>query len=235
MTASATAGRRGGRGGGVEVEVRPVGAVDARARGRRRRRARPGRVAGMGTVWTRRTTAIRRRWWRLPKLGGVTNLFELEALTIDGDVQQLTAYTARSSSSSTSPASAASRRSTRGSKRSTGSTPSRGFVILGFPCNQFGKQEPGTEAEIETFCRRTYGVRFPMFAKIDVNGEGRPPLYQWLKKESGGLLGGEHQVELHQVPRRQRRQGHRALRVDHTPAEAEGRHREGPRRTYPLR
>jgi glutathione peroxidase len=53
----------------------------------------------------------------------------------------------------------------------------RGFSVLGFPCNQFAGQEPGTEAEIQTFCRTTYGVTFPMFAKVEVNGEGRHPLY----------------------------------------------------------
>ncbi len=53
----------------------------------------------------------------------------------------------------------------------------RGFAVLGFPCNQFGGQEPGTAAEIETFCSTTYGVTFPMFGKIDVNGAGRHPLY----------------------------------------------------------
>ena len=56
----------------------------------------------------------------------------------------------------------------------------RGFSVLGFPCNQFGGQEPGTAEEIKTFCSTTYGVTFPMFAKIDVNGEGRHPLYQEL-------------------------------------------------------
>lgn len=56
----------------------------------------------------------------------------------------------------------------------------RGFAVLGFPCNQFGAQEPGTEAEIEAFCTSTYGVRFPMFAKLDVNGEGAHDLYAWL-------------------------------------------------------
>ena len=67
----------------------------------------------------------------------------------------------------------------------------RGLVVLGFPCNQFGAQEPGDEAEIASFCRLTYDVKFPMFAKIDVNGPATPPLYQWLKKEAKGLLGSE--------------------------------------------
>jgi len=65
----------------------------------------------------------------------------------------------------------------------------RGFSVLGFPCNQFGGQEPGTEEEIGAFCQKNYGVTFPMFAKIDVNGSGEHPLYAWLKSEKGGLLG----------------------------------------------
>jgi glutathione peroxidase len=66
----------------------------------------------------------------------------------------------------------------------------RGFVVLGFPCDQFGHQEPGTEAEIAGFCQKNYGVTFPMFAKIDVNGDDAHPLYAWLKEEKRGLLGG---------------------------------------------
>jgi len=67
----------------------------------------------------------------------------------------------------------------------------KGLEILGFPCNQFGEQEPGTEAEIESFCEVNYGVTFPMFAKIDVNGDAAAPLYKYLKKEKPGLLGSE--------------------------------------------
>ena len=67
----------------------------------------------------------------------------------------------------------------------------RGFSVLGFPCNQFGAQEPGDAAEIESFCSLTYGVSFPMFAKIEVNGEGTHPLYAFLKKEKPGLLGSQ--------------------------------------------
>jgi len=67
----------------------------------------------------------------------------------------------------------------------------RGFAVLGFPCNQFGGQEPGSAAEIETFCSTNYDVTFPVFAKIDVNGAGTAPLYQKLKAEAPGLLGTE--------------------------------------------
>ena len=67
----------------------------------------------------------------------------------------------------------------------------QGLVVLGFPCNQFGRQEPGTEAEIQQFCATTYDVTFPMFAKIDVNGPAAHPLYELLKSAQPGLLGTE--------------------------------------------
>jgi glutathione peroxidase len=65
----------------------------------------------------------------------------------------------------------------------------RGFAVLGFPCNQFGAQEPGVAAQIAQFCEREYAVTFPMFAKIDVNGPSAHPLYDYLKREKSGLLG----------------------------------------------
>ena len=65
----------------------------------------------------------------------------------------------------------------------------KGFEVLGFPCDQFGHQEPGDEAEIKNFCSLTYDVTFPMFAKVEVNGSGAHPLYDWLKKEKSGMLG----------------------------------------------
>ena len=67
----------------------------------------------------------------------------------------------------------------------------RGLAVLGFPCNQFGKQEPGTEAEIGAFCEKNYGVSFPLFAKVDVNGDAAHPLFQHLKGEKPGVLGTE--------------------------------------------
>jgi glutathione peroxidase len=67
----------------------------------------------------------------------------------------------------------------------------RGFVVLGFPCNQFAEQEPGTSADIAQFCSLTYDVTFPMFERIDVNGDTAHPLYQWLKSAAPGLLGSE--------------------------------------------
>ncbi|HEX3754819.1 MAG TPA: glutathione peroxidase [Rhizomicrobium sp.] len=67
----------------------------------------------------------------------------------------------------------------------------KGLTVLGFPCNQFGAQEPGGATEIGAFCEKNYGVRFPMFAKIDVNGEAAHPLFKFLKAEKAGLLGSE--------------------------------------------
>ncbi|MRV73147.1 redoxin domain-containing protein [Duganella sp. FT92W] len=67
----------------------------------------------------------------------------------------------------------------------------KGVEVLGFPCNQFGSQEPGAEEEIGAFCQKNYGVSFPMFSKIDVNGDDAHPLYKHLKKASPGLLGTE--------------------------------------------
>jgi glutathione peroxidase len=65
----------------------------------------------------------------------------------------------------------------------------RGLAVLGFPCNQFGAQEPGSEDEIVEFCTTNYGVKFPMTAKIDVNGDGRHPIYAWLTDDANGFPG----------------------------------------------
>lgn len=67
----------------------------------------------------------------------------------------------------------------------------QGLMILGFPCNQFGSQEPGTNSEIQQFCSLNYGVSFPVMAKVDVNGKNASPLYDWLKESAPGILGTE--------------------------------------------
>jgi glutathione peroxidase len=76
-----------------------------------------------------------------------------------------------------------------GLERLYGKYRDRGFAVLGFPCNQFAGQEPGDESEIASFCSLNYGVTFPMFAKIDVNGPNAHPLYRLLKKKKSGLFG----------------------------------------------
>lgn len=65
----------------------------------------------------------------------------------------------------------------------------QGLVVLGFPCDQFGHQEPGADDEIASFCERNFGVEFPLFSKIEVNGDGAHPVYKWLKDQKGGLTG----------------------------------------------
>ena len=65
----------------------------------------------------------------------------------------------------------------------------RGFAVLGFPSNQFGQQEPGSDTEIAEFCEMNFGVSFPLFSKVDVNGDDAHPLFEWLKDSKGGLLG----------------------------------------------
>eukprot|EP00918_Siedleckia_nematoides_P034991 GHVU01076065.1.p2 GENE.GHVU01076065.1~~GHVU01076065.1.p2 ORF type:complete len:169 (-),score=48.63 GHVU01076065.1:58-540(-) len=65
----------------------------------------------------------------------------------------------------------------------------QGLSVLGFPCNQFGGQEPGSDEEIGGFCQKNYGVSFQMFSKVDVNGDTAHPLYQWLRSEKSGMLG----------------------------------------------
>ena len=88
----------------------------------------------------------------------------------------------------------------------------RGFSVLGFPCNQFGGQEPGTSEEIAEFCSATYGVTFPMYEKVDVNGSDRHPIYQQLTARPGRQgRGRRHPVELREVPGRTVRRDRRPV------------------------
>ena len=87
----------------------------------------------------------------------------------------------------------------------------QGFVILGFPANNFGQQEPGTNEEIKTFCSRKYSVTFPLYSKISVKGSDQAPLYQYLTKDAEPVPHRGHQVELHQVSSRPQRQCGAAL------------------------
>ena len=94
----------------------------------------------------------------------------------------------------------------------------KGLVVLGFPCNQFGAQEPGNAEEIATFCSLTYDVTFPMMAKVDVNGDqGRPAVGLAQAREEGPARQRGDQVELHQVPGRPRRRGRRTFRPQRHP------------------
>jgi glutathione peroxidase len=123
--------------------------------------------------------------------GGVTTIYDFAATDIDGGQRSLAEF----SGQALLVVNVASR---------CGFTPqyeglealwrkhrARGFAVLGFPCDQFGHQEPGDEAQIKQFCSSSYDVTFPLFAKIEVNGANAHPLYRWLKHEQPGVLGTE--------------------------------------------
>jgi glutathione peroxidase len=121
----------------------------------------------------------------------VTSLFDISATTIDGRAQLLADYRGQvllvvnvASQCGFTPQYA-------GLEALYQRYKDRGFSVLGFPCDQFGHQEPGGEAEIEEFCSTNYNVTFPLFAKIDANGPGAHPLYRFLKSEQPGVLGSE--------------------------------------------
>jgi glutathione peroxidase len=119
------------------------------------------------------------------------SLYDFDVTTISGDTQSLGAYRGKTllvvnvaSECGFTPQYAGLEALFRKYK-------DRGLVVLGFPCNQFGRQEPGTEAEIQRFCSSSYDITFPLFAKIDVNGPATHPLYEHLKSSRPGLLGTE--------------------------------------------
>jgi glutathione peroxidase len=119
------------------------------------------------------------------------SIYEFEAKTIDGTVQPLRAYAGQAllvvnvaSKCGFTPQYAGLEQLYRQHRE-------RGFAVLGFPCDQFGHQEPGDERQISQFCTLTYEVSFPMFAKINVNGKDAHPLYQYLKQAQPGILGTE--------------------------------------------
>ena len=89
----------------------------------------------------------------------------------------------------------------------------QGLVVLGFPCNQFGAQEPGSAADIAAFCEKNYGVSFPLFDKVDVNGANAHPLFTLLKARRVRYRG--HQMEFHEISRRSRWQSARTLRTNY--------------------
>ena len=118
-------------------------------------------------------------------------IYDISAKTIDGKEQKLDAYKGKvllivnvASKCGFTP-------QYKGLEELHRKYAGKNFEVLGFPCDQFGHQEPGDENEIKNFCSLTYDVSFPMFAKIDVNGANTHPLYQFLKSEATGILGSE--------------------------------------------
>jgi glutathione peroxidase len=121
----------------------------------------------------------------------MTTLYDIEARTIDGATKPLRAYEGKALLIVNVASKCGFTPQYAGLEALYEKFAEKGFVVLGFPCNQFGAQEPGSESEIASFCAANYGVSFPMFAKIDVNGDNAHPLYKFLKHAAPGILGSE--------------------------------------------
>ncbi len=121
----------------------------------------------------------------------MSSIYDFSAKTIDGDEQSLAAYKGKTVLIVNVASKCGFTPQYTGLEALYKKYRDQGLVVLGFPCDQFGHQEPGDEAEIKNFCALTYEVDFPMFAKVDVNGEKTHPLYQFLKSEGKGFLGTE--------------------------------------------
>lgn len=131
-------------------------------------------------------------FWVLPisaQEAEVTSIYDINVTTIDGDTMELSAYQDKVILIVNVASKCGFTNQYDGLEKLYQEYSDQGFIVLGFPCNQFGSQEPGTEKEIKSFCRLNYGVTFPMFAKIEVNGTRAHPLYVHLKKRGRGALG----------------------------------------------
>ena len=121
----------------------------------------------------------------------MSSIHDFSATTIDGDERSLAAYRGKAMLIVNVASKCGFTPQYAGLQALQDKYRERDFVVLGFPCDQFAHQEPGDEAEIRSFCSLNYGVDFPLFAKIDVNGANTHPLYRHLKREAKGLLGSE--------------------------------------------
>jgi glutathione peroxidase len=119
----------------------------------------------------------------------VTSVYDFTATAIDGREQPLTAYRGQALLIVNTASKCGFTGQFAGLERLHEEFADKPLQVLGFPCNQFGAQEPGKAAEIASFCSSTYGVRFQMFDKIEVNGPDRHPLYDWLTSQKKGFLG----------------------------------------------
>jgi glutathione peroxidase len=119
------------------------------------------------------------------------SIYDIDVKTIDGKVQTLAAYRGKTLLVVNVASKCGFTPQYEGLQTLYDEFKDKGFAVLGFPCDQFGHQEPGTDAEIRSFCSTTYNVTFPMFAKINVNGADAHPLYDLLKSEKKGVLGSE--------------------------------------------
>ena len=121
----------------------------------------------------------------------MSQVYDFSARTIDGDEQSLGEYKGKAMLIVNVASKCGFTPQYKGLEELYEKFRDQGLVVLGFPCDQFGHQEPGDEDEIKNFCSLTYDVEFPMFAKIDVNGANTHPLYKYLKAQAKGLLGSE--------------------------------------------
>jgi glutathione peroxidase len=121
----------------------------------------------------------------------MTTAYDFEAVTLDGKPTTLKDYQGRVALIVNTASKCGLTPQYEGLEKVYEQYKDRGLVVLGFPCDQFAHQEPGSNEEIGAFCQKNYGVSFPMFSKIDVNGPTTHPLYQFLKKEARGFLGSQ--------------------------------------------
>ncbi|HET8940739.1 MAG TPA: glutathione peroxidase [Rudaea sp.] len=121
----------------------------------------------------------------------MTDIYDFTAETIDGDQQKFSAYKGKTLLVVNVASKCGFTVQYTGLEAMYERLKDKGLVVLGFPCDQFGHQEPGDAAEIKNFCSLTYAVKFPLFAKIEVNGANAHPLYKYLKQAAKGVLGSE--------------------------------------------
>ena len=119
----------------------------------------------------------------------MTSVYDFSARTIDGDEQPLSDFEGKAMLVVNTASKCGFTPQYTGLETLWKKYQDKGLVVLGFPCDQFGHQEPGNEEEIKSFCSLSYDVTFPMYAKVDVNGDKAHPLWKFLKKEKSGLLG----------------------------------------------
>jgi glutathione peroxidase len=119
----------------------------------------------------------------------VSSIYDFSARTIDGEEKPLSAYRGQVMLVVNVASKCGFTPQYSGLEKLHEQYADKGLAVLGFPCDQFGHQEPGDEAQIKEFCSLTYDVSFPMFSKIEVNGDQAHPLYKWLREQKGGVLG----------------------------------------------
>ena len=119
----------------------------------------------------------------------MTTAYDFSAKTLDGDEQTLSSYRGKAMLIVNTASKCGFTPQYTGLEKLHEAYHDKGLVVLGFPCDQFGNQEPGDAEEIRNFCSLNYDVKFPLFQKVEVNGGGAHPLWKWLKKEKPGLLG----------------------------------------------